>query len=164
MRGLVLVVALAACGGSDDVDLTGIYKVDVDVGSSPCGTDAPVIMAPAFLKFHQDDFLGAKFFAFDSCTDAAATMCDSGGLFTGFTQPTDNGWKGLAYSSSFGTTCLLGFDERIATLDGMQLVIEIHSYVEEAAISEAQCTTDEAKKRGDKMPCDTHERIEATQQ
>ena len=164
MRGIVLMVALAACG-SDDVDLTGIYKVDLDVGSSPCGSDAPVMMPPAFLKFHQEDFIGAKYFAFDTCTDAAATMCDGGGLFTGFTEPTDKGWKGLAYGSSFGGSCLLSFDERIATLDGTKLLIEIHSYVEnDATLSDAQCTTDEAKKRGDKMPCDMHERIEATQQ
>jgi len=157
-----LVVALAGC--SSNVDLTGVYQVTADVSSSPCGTDAPVAMAPAYLKFSESTAFGATIESYVTCTDAAGTMCDSGGgLFGGFSEPTDNGWRGVeSYDSFSGGLCDLGYNERTAILTGKMLVIEDNEYVDTPTLDEAHCTTDEAEKRGKTMPCMMHERVDAT--
>jgi hypothetical protein len=159
---LLVVLLLAGC--SSDVDLTGMYMVTGDVASSPCGADQPVAMAPAYLKFSTSEAFGAKIVSYDTCTDAAGTMCDSsGGLFGGFSEPIDNGWRGIeSYDSVSGTLCTLGYTERTAILTGKMLVIEENQYTDSPMLDEAHCTTDEAEKRGKTMPCDMHERVEAT--
>ena len=165
MKALLLMAALAACGGSDGVDLSGVYMVTADVSSSPCGTDMPTPSSPTYLKFTKMQVLGANVWTYDSCSDAAGTMCDnSGGIFGGFTEQIDNGWKGIESFDSFsGSTCELGYDERTALLKMKALVIESNDYLDMPMLDEAHCTTEEAEKRGKTMPCMMHERIEATQ-
>jgi hypothetical protein len=157
-----LVLALAGC--SSDVDLTGMYQVTADVSSSPCGADAPVAARPSYLKFSSSEAFGTKVVTYAVCTDATGAMCDSsGGLFGGFSEPIDNGWRGIeSYDSFSGTLCDLGYNERTAILTGKMLVIEQSEYVDMPSLDEAHCTTDEAEKRGTSMPCMMHERIEAT--
>ena len=164
MKTIMVCVLFAACSGSDHVDLTGVYQVTVDVGSAPCGTDQPVPMPPAYLHFQQMDLLGQKYFTYDNCTDAAATMCDSsGGLFSAFTEPTSNGWKGelTGWSPSSGT-CSIQYDLRTATLMKSALVIEIENHTGTEMVPDSQCTDAEAKKVGPSLPCEMHEHIEAT--
>jgi len=162
MKRLVLVMAMAAC--SSDTDLGGVYMVTADVSSSPCGADAPVASQPAYLSFTQGDFFGSKIWTYQICADAAATSCDTNsGLFGGFSEPIDNGWKGVETSDSLsGTTCFLAYSERTAVLSGKMLVIESNDYNDMPALDQAACTTDEAEKRGKTMPCEMHERIDAT--
>lgn len=158
---LVALMLLGACG-DDHVDLTGIYAVTSNVASMPCGADMPVTNGPAYLKFHQEEILGAKYFVFDSCRDAAATDCDTGGLFDGLFEPIDNGWKGRGSSSSHsGTHCVLGYTETSALLNGSHLVIEDGHWSDDGDLPEDQCTTDEAEKRNTSMGCDEHAHIEA---
>ena len=135
-----------------------------NVASSPCGTDVPVTAGPAYLKFHKDDFLGTSYFVYDECNDATATDCPTlGGLFDGLPEPIDHGWQGRATSSSSsGTSCLLSYEETTATLDGSYLVIEHALYSDSADLPAADCTTDEAERRGTTMACEDHARIEAT--
>ena len=161
---LLFVLALAGC--SSDVDLTGVYQVTADVGSAPCGADQPVPSRPAYIKFESSEFFGSKLFSYTSCADAAGTMCDdTGGVFGSFSEPIDNGWRGIeSYDSVSGTLCTLGYSERTAILKGSMLVIEDSQYSDSPDLDEAHCTTDEAEKRGTTMPCEMHERIEATKQ
>lgn len=161
MKWLALVV-LAGC--SSDVDLTGMYQVTADVASAPCGADAPVPMPPAYLKFSSSSVFGAKVVSYESCDDAAGTTCQSfGGLFGGFSEPIDNGWRGIeSYDSFSGTLCSLGYNERTAILTGSMLVIEETAYQDSPDLDEAHCTTDEAEQRGTTMPCEMHEHVEAT--
>ena len=163
MRTLVLLLAASACG-SDSTDLTGMYRVDSAVGSMPCGTDEPLAMSPAFLKFAKDEFLGQSFFKFDECTDEAGTDCPTiGGLFNGFFEPVSNGWRGVVTSSSFGgTSCSLSYFEQTAILKGTKLVIEAKTLRDSVMIPEAQCEPKEAEKRKDSMPCIEHSRMDAT--
>ena len=162
MRAAAIVVLAAACGGgSSGVDLTGMYRVDVAVGSMPCGADNP-ITRPPFLKFAKDDVLGQSYFKYDGCMDEAGTDCGStGGLFTGFFEPISNGWKGVVTSSS-GTpaSCALTYFEQTAILKDLKLVIDGSSFSETASVS--ACEPEEAEKRNTDMPCEEHERIEAT--
>jgi hypothetical protein len=161
MKGLALVV-LAAC--SSQADLGGVYMVTSDVSSSPCGNDAPVTAPPVYLHFTQGDFFGSKIWTYEICSDAAAAMCDSGtGLFGGFSEPIDNGWKGVESSDSYSDpNCYLGYSERTAILTGKMMVVESSDYSDMPALDMASCTTTEAEKRGTTMPCMMHERIEAT--
>ena len=162
---LVLIALVVAAGGChDDVDLTGMYEVTSNVASSPCGNDVAVTGGPAFLKFHKDDFLGTSYFAYDECMDALGTTCSSaGGLFGGLPEPLADGWRGRASSSSHsGTNCVLSYDETTARLNGSHLVVEHTLYSDAVDLPEAQCTTDEAEKRGTKMGCADHARIEAS--
>ncbi|MBA3503879.1 MAG: hypothetical protein H0T65_26195 [Deltaproteobacteria bacterium] len=154
---------LAACSGGDGgVDLTGVYRVDVAVGSSPCGNDAPLTPFPPFLKFAKDEFFGQDYFKYDGCMDEAGVDCGStGGLFTGFFEPISNGWKGVVTSSS-GTpaSCALTYFEQTATLKDGKLVIDGSTHSETAAVSD--CEPEEAEERGRDMPCEEHERVDAT--
>jgi hypothetical protein len=164
MRSLTLapltaLTALTACGG--DVDLSGVYRVDSSVSSSPCGADVPDPTPPAFLSFSRGDFLGSDFFSYAECTDAAATDCRaSGGLLEGFFEPRDAGWFGYAsFASGPDGSCSLGLDERSATLDGSTLTIESHSYRQDDV--DAPCQPAEAEVRGHDMPCTSHSLIVA---
>jgi hypothetical protein len=160
---LAALVLLAAC--SDDVDLTGVYRVDTNVASSPCGADQPVMTPPAFLKFQKEAFITEEYFSMLTCTDAAGMDCTGGGLFgDSFPEPIDGGWRGVVYSA-IGTapSCFLAYTEQTAKLSGVKLVVDISSYGEQVS-DEALCTTDEAEKRGMKMPCTDHERLDATRQ
>ena len=162
MRYLALLV-LVGCG-SDNVDLTGMYRVDGAVGSAPCGTDAPLQDAPAFLKFAKDEFLGQTYFKYDGCTDEAGTDCmATGGLFSGFFEPIDGGWRGVVTSSSGGGgSCTLSYFEQTAILDDDALVIESHDYRDVVDLPDDKCEPEEAEKRGDAMPCVEHTRFDAT--
>ena len=162
MKRILLVLVMAAC--SSDTDLGGTYMVTADVSSSPCGTDAPVTPSPAYLSFTKSDAFGATIWSYEICSDAAATSCDSNsGIFGGFSEPSDNGWKGVETGDSFsGTECYLFYSHRTAILTGKMLVIDSNDYTDMPALDEAHCTTDEAEKRGATMPCMMHERIEAT--
>jgi len=162
-RGLALVL-VAACG-SDDVDLTGVYRVDSAVGSEPCGADETIEFA-AFVKFAKMELFGQPFFAYDGCTDAGAAECSSiGGLFGGFFEPIDNGWQGRSSFSAGGgeLSCLLGLVDQTALLDGTRLTIEVSRFEEEVdGLTVDQCSPDEAEKRGEDMPCLDHSLIDTT--
>jgi hypothetical protein len=164
LKRLLLVVVMAAC--SSDTDLGGVYMVTADVSSSPCGADAPMTPSPAYLSFTQTTFFGAKIWTFEICSDAAGSNCDSnssGGVFGGFSEPIDNGWKGAESAASFSDpTCYLNYYLRTAILTGKTMVIESTNYNDSPALDQAHCTADEAEQRGATMPCMMHERIEAT--
>ena len=71
---LLLLVLTAACG-PDEVDLTGIYRVDADLASMPCGTDTAVATPPIAIKFAKASFFGTEYFTYAQCDDLAGTMC-----------------------------------------------------------------------------------------
>jgi hypothetical protein len=162
MRVLVVIALVAGCGS--DVDLTGVYRVDVSVESSPCGVDQPTMMPPAFLKFSREEFFGQDYFAYEECTDATATDCSGPGLLGGFPEPIDDGWKSLAsFSSGTDGHCLLGITEKSALLHGEALVVEDHEYRDDNLdLPQSQCEPEEAEKRRDDLPCIMHTRIDAT--
>lgn len=162
---MTVVVAVTAC--NDDVDLTGIYKVEADVSSAPCGTDAPLMNPPAAIKFAKGEFFGAEYFSYQTCTDVAGTMCSPMGLLdAGFSEPIDGGWRGIVTSAGAGggTTCTISYTEQTAVLHGSLLVIEINSYADTVDNTPALCSPDEADRRNTTMPCAMHQRIEATKQ
>jgi len=156
------ILSLVGCGG--DVDLTGIYRVDVAVAARPCGTDQPDGTAPAFVKLSKADLFGTEYFAYDGCSDAEGLDCSSiSGLFGGFFEPIDDGWLGFSsYSSGSGINCSLGITSTTAILNGSFLVIDGSTHEDRVELTEDKCTPDEAEKRGEEMPCTLHERIEAT--
>jgi hypothetical protein len=163
MRRAALIALVLVAGCSDDpVDLTGIYEVQTHVGSSPCGNDVAVVMPVAFLKFHKEKFI-ADYFAFDECKDAAGTDCPvGGGLFSGLFEPIDDGWKGVATTSSgSGGRCILGFLETTAKLNGSHMVVESVRHSDDTDRPDADCTTDKAEELGKSMPCEEHERLDA---
>jgi hypothetical protein len=162
MRRLLLCGLLVACS-DDTTDLTGMYRVDVAVGSMPCGADMPLPSIPPFLKFSKDEFLGQDYFKYDSCMDEAGTDCSAtGGLFSGLFEPIDDGWRGVVTSSSkgSGTMCTLTYFEQTAILKGAALVVDGASFTEMLEL--ANCEPEEAENRGKDMPCLEHERIDAT--
>jgi hypothetical protein len=161
VRGLALIVLASACG-SDDVDLTGTYVVDADVGSMPCGNDQPVVMPSAALVFTKEELFGTPYFSMDMCTDAAATNCSGGGLFGySFAEPIDDGWSGVIYSASGTSSCAYVFAQHTATLEELKLVVDIEVHSEDVTDG-SPCTAEEAERRGASMPCTKHERIDAT--
>lgn len=160
---VIRIVALLA-GCNDDVDLSGVYRVDVSVASRPCGTDAPVTSGSPYVQLTKGDLFGTEYFAYSGCEDEAGTNCASiGGLFGGFFEPIDDGWMGRSsFASNSGLNCSLGISETTAILHGDRLVIDGSTYQDRIEITENQCTPQEAEKRGDQMPCTDHDRVEAT--
>ena len=167
MRGLHVIGIVAAFGGgcSDDVDLSGIYRVDVDVASRPCGNDVPVTSGSTYVKLTKGKLFGTDYFAYEGCTDEAGTDCASvGGVLGGFFEPIDGGWLGRSsFASNSGLNCSLGITKTTAILDGDQLVIDGSTHQDRIEIDQNQCTPAEAENRGDAMPCTDHDRVEATQ-
>jgi hypothetical protein len=163
LRLLVIASALAACG-DDGVDLRGTYRVDLAVGSAPCGDDQRLDTVAAFLRFNREDLFGSPYYTYDGCTDEAGTDCSSmGGLFGGFYEPIDDGWLGVITSSSgSGGSCLLNYLEQTATLEGEVLSIEVNEYRDEVELPDEMCQPEEAEARGDSMPCVEHTHIDAT--
>jgi len=160
VKRFAALLVVAACG-TDEIDLTGIYRVDADVGSMPCGADTPLAMPPPYLKFAKGEIFGAEYFAMLTCSDEAGTNCSGGGLFgDSFPEPIDGGWRGVISSASGTTTCSLLFIEQIAKLSDVALVVDIATHGEEG--SPSACTAEEAERRGKDMPCIEHERIDAT--
>lgn len=160
--GFVCGCLWAACGGTDHLDPTGIYQVSADVGSSPCGADLPIPMAPAYVHFKQQDFFGAKYYAYEGCSDAAGTTCD--GNFNGvFAEPVTNGYKSqiTSWSPSNGT-CSISYQIGIMTLKSGALSIDIEQHEGSEMIPDAQCTDTEAQSKGPTLPCTMHEHIDAT--
>ncbi len=159
----LLPILMTAC--SDDVDLTGVYRVDSAVGSEPCGADATIEFAE-FVKFSKMELFGQEYFSYDGCTDETAVECTSiGGLIGGFFEPIDDGWLGRSSFSSGGGggVCLLGIARQTAVLRGSGLTIEVTGREEEVpGLTTEQCSPDAAEQRGDAMPCVTHSLIEAT--
>jgi hypothetical protein len=163
MRALVLVlIASVASACAEDVDLTGVYVVDSDVMSNPCGADEPEPDAPAYLRFQKGELFGSPYFAYFACVDEAGSDCASiGGLFDGFYEPIDDGWQGRTSTASGNAAdCALGYSLQTAILGGNQLVVESSSYADRLAVG--SCTPEEAERRGAEMPCLQHERIQAT--
>ncbi|HTL38066.1 MAG TPA: hypothetical protein VL326_33275, partial [Kofleriaceae bacterium] len=165
VAALAGLLALGACG-PDEVDLTGIYKVEADLQSAPCGTDQPVTNPPVAVKFVKGEFFGATVYSYSECDDLAATMCAGMGLLdAGFSEPIDGGWRGIVTTSGGGgTTCTISYTEQTATLHGTLLIVEITNYSDQVDNTPTLCSPDEADRRNISMPCAEHHRIEATKQ
>jgi hypothetical protein len=97
--------------------------------------------------------------------DEAGTDCGSGGgLFSGFFEPIDDGWRGVVTSSSgSGGRCSLSYFEQTAILKSTMLTIDASRFSDTVDLPEDKCEPEEAEKRGDEMPCAEHEHFEATQ-
>ena len=165
MRQLHVLGLVAMLGGCDsDVDLTGVYRVNLSVASRPCGADVPVTNGTPYVKFSKGELFGTEYFAYDSCTDEAGTDCSSvGGLFGGLFEPIEGGWRGFSsYSSNSGLNCSLGISDTTAILSDKLIVIDGSRHEERLELTEDQCTPEEAENRGAAMPCIEHQRIEAT--
>jgi hypothetical protein len=163
MRALVAAVAVCGCG--DGVDLSGMYRVDAAVQSSPCGADEPERDPPPFLRFTRQQLYDQDYFAYEECADEAGASCSGPGVFGGFPEPVDDGWMAFAsFSSGVDGSCLLGITERTALRHGRALVVEEHTYRASGIdLPQAQCTPTEAEARGkDQLPCFAHSRIDAT--
>lgn len=120
-------------------------------------------MPPVALKFAKAELFGSDYFYYEECEDLAGANCAGSGLFgNSFAEPIEGGWGGVI-SSSGGSApnCTISFTEQTATLQGTLLIVESTTYGEDVT-TEAECSTDEAEKRGTSMPCASHERIEAT--
>ncbi len=165
MKYALGLVVVAACSSDATFDLTGMYQVTADVESMPCGTDQPVVMPPAYLRFQKMMFGGLTYFTYDECNDAAGTDCpNTGSLFSdSYVVPVSNGWTLVEKeSSSSGGNCTLTYIEGSALVTSGQLAIEHNEWSDNVQLPDAQCTTTEAGNRGKTMPCVDHYHIDAT--
>ncbi|HEX5064176.1 MAG TPA: hypothetical protein VFV99_32600 [Kofleriaceae bacterium] len=159
-RSCELVVALwcAGCAQSDYVDLTGVYRVDAELSSEPCGIDQPVAQPWPYLKFQESTTLSG--FWLLRCSDRATMNCGGDMFLDAFPQPTDAGWIGELSDASNTTPCVLLYSVRSARLDGDHLTVGIEDHSEE--VPDADCSPREAELRSTLMPCTKHERFGAT--
>jgi hypothetical protein len=156
-RFAALVVVASACS-TTEIDISGVYDVDTDVASEPCGNDQPVAQPWPFVELLQNDLVYGYWMK--SCSDQAATNCTGNKVTDAFTEPIDNGWIGVLYGTEGTMPCVLHYTEQVAKLSGAHLIVERSTYSEEAGID--QCTVHEAELRGAQMTCVRHEKIDAT--
>ncbi|HVK82623.1 MAG TPA: hypothetical protein VM513_00880 [Kofleriaceae bacterium] len=162
MRAAVFVFVVAGC--SEPVDLSGMYRVDTQVASSPCGDDRQVAVPIAYVRFNRGEFLGAEFYAYDECKDAEGTDClAAGGLFEGFYEQLDDGWLGrTSFASGGAGFCSLSITSNTARLRGQKLTVDSTTHGYDGEVPDGACTNEEAEARGEDMECMRHTRLEAT--
>ena len=149
----------AGCTADDFVDLSGVYRVDGNVVSMPCGTSPQPVSQPwPFLQFVESpDFTG---YVLERCSDMAATNCSGDRFLDAFPTPSESGWFGEITGTVGSSPCMLVYTAQSATLDGTHLVVAIEAHREDAPAS--ACTVAEAQLRSTLMPCVELERIDAT--
>lgn len=159
----VVLAGSAGCG--DDPDLSGTYQVTSHTYSADdCAVEGAAVADPAFIRFEKDEFFGVELFSLSGCASAADSECSEPTMLAmPFSDPVDNGYRGeVSYSSSSPPDCSLGYLLGTARLEGDGVRVEMRRFAETLALPEAACDTDEAKDRGDSMPCDGYEVIVAT--
>lgn|GEM_PF-3402543 len=155
-----IVALLGGC--SDDPDLSGLYEVTYHTFSADnCDVEGDAVDTPLYFRMDKDKFFGVDIFTFSGCDSATDPDCNSPAmLVSSFTQPIDNGWKGVvSYTSWSGTDCSLGYVEGTAVLEEGGIRIETRRWADQVQLPEGACTTDEAESRGKQMPCDGYEVI-----
>jgi hypothetical protein len=164
-RRLFALAALAAlagaCGG--DPDIGGIFMVtyhtenDMDCTE---GTPQAAPFDPPYFRLKMDNFI-VDYYSLDGCTSMDPATCDAPGLFGSFFQPISDGWKGETYSvSPLSPPCTLFYSLNTAVRkDGGAIRIEMTDRRMDDATT---CTTDEAERLKDSLPCDGFEVIEGT--
>ena len=159
----LVVVALAACVGEDEYqDLTGVWAIEREVASMPCGLDHEVAASAPYLKLAESVTLAG--FTMFRCSDAAATSCTGTEPIDSFSQHIEGGgWLGTIYEAGDSLPCLLTFTQQVAKLRDGKLVVDVTVYSEETTLAR-YCTPFEASVRGNLMPCTSHTRIDATLQ
>jgi len=158
----IAALALAACG--DSLDLTGVYSVTYHTANDQsCTAEGAAVTDPAYIRFAKGDFFGQEFFQLSYCSDTTEASCTgSAGLFL-YAEPIDSGYRARYSSASGGgSSCLLGYGESTAVQTDSGVRVEMFAYADDVTLSQSECTTDEAESRGDTMPCENFEVIEAS--
>jgi hypothetical protein len=160
MRWIAAVVALAACGDGDDVDLAGVYRIDAEAGSLPCGADEPYTPFRLFMKLTWTvPAEGPPYFELVTC-DHEDGPCSPLLGADRLDDPINGGWRGVVSYGLTAGSCSLNHVDQSAWLSGSSLVLERYWYAEDGSVD--ACTVEEAAARGTSMPCIEHVRIEAT--
>jgi hypothetical protein len=163
---LFLLATLAtACGGSDEVDLSGAYSVDAHLTDpEACENAAPVEDSPGLsLRFTEQDLLGQTYFEWDWCADATGDSCEEFSGFSLYGEPIDGGWESRITLSSYGTSeCTVGMIRSTATLEGDHLLIETRNHIGTFVTDTAGCQPELADERQGELACVQLEVIEAT--
>jgi hypothetical protein len=155
MRWSIIVVTLAGCTSTSNtappVDPTGVYRVDSHVGSQ-CAIDQPVANPETSLTVT----MTADGIKIDE-------GIDTGGPGFAMSNMAPGRWSGFAANAQSvenGRVCLLTYREHTAVFEGDHLVFEDTTYG--IQFGPIDCTVDAAVSHGKTMPCETHERIDAT--
>jgi hypothetical protein len=156
---LALSVPLAACSDDDASGFAGDYQTTAIESRTGCTGSFTTEAIPAgdeYFRLIDEDFLGVSMLGWHTCT-AAATCADSMSLFSSFAKDGAE-WRGDVYVASGGgtSTCYLGADLRILErVDATTIRVrtEAHS-LEDATLTEEECSTDNARARLSEMTCD----------
>ena len=163
---LLLLAALAtACGGSDEVDLSGVYAVDAHLADpGACENAAPVEDSPGLsIRFTEQDFLGQTYYEWNWCADAAGESCEEYSGFSLYGEPVDGGWESRITLSSYGTSeCTVAMIRSTATLEGDRLLVETRNHIGTFVTDSAGCQPELAEQRQGDLACVQLEVIEAT--
>lgn len=156
LAALAAMLMASACGGGGDPDFVGMYMTTSHVtNETQCtGADTPVD-GPAYFRITSQEFFGQTVYTRDDCDTADEASCVSGG---GLVDSSGTGF--VSTQSGDATSCSLGYISFEASLDGDELTFSTTTYADSGAID--PCTTDEAERRGDSMPCESYDVIVGT--
>jgi hypothetical protein len=152
----------AGCSSADPVDLTGVYRVDDYLASSPCGSDYPQPYPPASLKLSDDVAGGEPYIAVDECDHLDGTQCRSFAVAGLFDRIGDTWGIREGFAATVNGACSMLWVDSIATLDGSQLTFEYTRYEGSVTTPPESCTKAEAEARGDSLMCEAHMLLHAT--
>ena len=158
-----LAALATACGGSDEVDLSGAYAVEAHLADPEgCENAIAVENSPGLsIRFIEQDLLGQTYYEWNWCADAEGGACEEYSGFSLYGEPVDGGWESRISLSSFGGDCMVAMIRSTATLDGDQMLVETRSYSGTFETDAAGCQPDLADSREDELACVQLEVIEA---
>ena len=163
---IAAIISIAACGGSSSSDLAGVYQITHHtINETGCDQEGPESTGYSHFQLSPEEFFGQDLLSFGECQSASPDTCSGLGLFSGYIEMGDEWVSEISSSSGGGSlACLLGFSLSTITETGVgELRIESRRHSDtDDALSEDQCSTDEASLRGSDMPCDRFEVIVGT--
>jgi len=161
MRLTLCSLLLAACGS--DVAIEGLYQTTYETSNSQGCTEGPMMIQKPFFQVKKGDILGHSIYTAEFCDTMDPASCNGALAGAVLTQPIDNGWSGVVtISSGSNGTCSLEYITASAILSGTKLHAEVKQYGDTVMLADAQCTTEEAGKRGTSLPCKSFDVVEGT--
>jgi hypothetical protein len=161
MRLTLCVLLLAACGS--DVAIEGMYQTTYETSNPQGCTEGPMMIQKPFFQIKKNEFLGQTVYTFEFCDSMDATTCTGALAGAVLSQSIDNGWRGVvSIASGSAGNCTLEYIVSSAVLTGSKLHAELKQYSDQVMLTDAQCTADEAGKRGTSLPCKSFDVVEGT--
>jgi hypothetical protein len=150
----LIVLLLLGCASADDRSsgFAGTYET-TDVRLGACDADGaaqPIVESERYFRLADDELAGTRVVAYYTCN--APSRCDDIYDLARTVSDGPDGWA-LFISVAGGSPCKLSYRRRVLERVDTNTIRYVISQYSVTDASIASCTSDEAKRRGQTMPC-----------